>query len=174
MRKFTQFVADTRGAEIAEFAIVIPILAVVLFGIFTVGQAMYVSSTVTKAANDALAAAQKASCGSCGNAIANGTQIGDAIEKVAVGTRLDPNNFVAFTPPYLCTANPPPTVRFASVTSSTGNTYNVQIVDGAPLDANCTTVGTRIALQYKFVPALPLAGLRTLLIPAVVQGPTEN
>jgi hypothetical protein len=44
---------DTRGATIAEFAIVLPVFLVLLFGIYDVGQAIYAQSVLQGALQDA-------------------------------------------------------------------------------------------------------------------------
>lgn len=60
---------DTRGAEILEMAFVLPILMMLLVGIFWMGRAYNVYETITRAAREGARYAVLPSCATCGNAI---------------------------------------------------------------------------------------------------------
>ncbi len=60
---------DTRGAEILEMAFVLPILMMLLMGIFWMGRAYNVYESITRAAREGARYAVLPSCATCGNAI---------------------------------------------------------------------------------------------------------
>jgi Flp pilus assembly protein TadG len=77
MRNWVHTGRNEEGAEIAEFAIVLPILFFLVLAMFWLGQAYNISNNLNKAATDGLAAAVKNTCASCGNANAINTQIAE-------------------------------------------------------------------------------------------------
>src|SRR5271169_6778871 len=56
---------ETRGAEIAEAAAVLPIMFMMILGIFWFGQAFSIYGTITRAAQDAARAAAAPYCITC-------------------------------------------------------------------------------------------------------------
>lgn len=56
---------ETRGAEIAEAAAVLPVMFMILIGIFWFGQAFSIYGTITRAAQDGARAAVAPQCTSC-------------------------------------------------------------------------------------------------------------
>ena len=68
MGRLKEIVAGTRGAEIAEAAVVLPLLFMMLFGIYWFGRAYNIYATITHAAEEGARAASAPSCALCGNA----------------------------------------------------------------------------------------------------------
>lgn len=170
MKKWFQFWWTDEAAEIAEFAIVLPILFFLVLAMFWLGQAYNISNNLNKAATDGLAVALKNSCATCGNAAATDIQIADAIEKAFQAGNLKAGNLRPFTATPSC-----PSTRFTSVTSSSGISYNVEVCAGLPLWPTATTVlGTRIAMQYQSPISSPVGAFRNLTLTAVVQGRPES
>jgi Flp pilus assembly protein TadG len=60
-----ELVQDTRGAEIAETAAVLPILFMILLGIFWFGQAFSIYGAITRAAQEGARAGSIAYCATC-------------------------------------------------------------------------------------------------------------
>src|SRR5438045_3302176 len=58
-------VRDTRGAEIAEAAAVLPVMFMILLGIFWFGQAFSLYGTLTRAAQEGARAAVAPVCATC-------------------------------------------------------------------------------------------------------------
>jgi Flp pilus assembly protein TadG len=173
MRKILKLCAGSDAAEIAEFAIVLPILFFLVLAMFWLGQAYNISNNLNKAATDGLAAALKNSCATCGNTAASQVQIADAIEKAFQAGSLKPGNLQAYTPkPDTPTC---PSTPITSVTSSTGVAYALEVCTGMPLWPTTTTIlGTRIAMQYSTPIAFPVAAFKSVTLQAVVQGRPEN
>jgi Flp pilus assembly protein TadG len=168
MKNFFRVCKGTQAAEIAEFAIVLPILLFLVLAMFWVGQAYNISNNLNKAATDGLAAALKNSCATCGNTAASNTQIADAIEKAFQAGNLKPNSLQSFSP----TPNCPSPVT--SLTSATGVTYNVEVCTNLALWPGSTITGTRVAMQYQMPIMSPVSSFRTLRLSAVVQGRPES
>jgi Flp pilus assembly protein TadG len=168
MRKWFQAWRTEEAAEIAEFAIVLPILFFLVLAMFWVGQTYNISNNLNKAATDGLAVALKNSCATCGNAAATNVQIADAIEKAFQAGNLKSGNLTSFSPTPAC---PSP---ITSVTSSSGVTYNVEVCTGLPLWPASTVQGTRVAMQYRTPISSPVGAFRNLTLTAVVQGRQES
>jgi Flp pilus assembly protein TadG len=168
MRKWFQVWRTEEAAEIAEFAIVLPILFFLVLAMFWVGQAYNISNNLNKAATDGLGAALKNTCATCGNTAATNVQIADAIEKAFQAGNLKAGSLTSFSPTPAC---PSP---ITSLTSTSGVTYNVEVCTGLPLWPASTVQGTRIALQYQTPISSPVGAFKNLTLAAVVQGRPEN
>jgi Flp pilus assembly protein TadG len=166
------------GQEIAEAALVLPILFLILLAIFWFGRAFNIVSTVERAARHGIQAATQPSCATCGNTFPTNAQIVASISAVLQNDHLDPANLTAYSPPFACTATPAPTCTTAS---------NVEICTGAPLTCgaascqsppvNCgadATVGERVSFGYRFTTPLPIANLSAITIPASAQTEPEQ
>ena len=63
------FVKDTRGAEIAEAAAVLPLMFMILLGIFWFGQAFSMYGAITRAAQEGARAGAAPPCTTCGTRV---------------------------------------------------------------------------------------------------------
>ena len=68
MKLWKQITHETRGAEIAEAAIVLPLMFMLLLGIYWWGRAYNIYGTITHAAREGARAATAPTCALCGNA----------------------------------------------------------------------------------------------------------
>lgn len=85
--------SDTRGAEIAEAAAVLPLMFMVLLGIFWFGQAFSIYGTITRAAQEgARAGAAATQCATCGSGTSAATNAYNAVEAALVAGKLDASN----------------------------------------------------------------------------------
>jgi Flp pilus assembly protein TadG len=98
-------VRETRGAEIAETAVVLPMLFVVVIGIFWFGQAFRIHGTVTHAAQVGARAAVAPACATCTattptqNAV---TAVTNALSAAHLGTAQLKASGTTWNPPTLC------------------------------------------------------------------------
>src|SRR5690242_15189095 len=81
---------DERGAEIVETALVMPIVFMVLLGIFWFGRAYNVYSTITYAAREGAITAARASCAECGNTLPTNVAVATRVSDVLRASKLDP------------------------------------------------------------------------------------
>jgi hypothetical protein len=87
-------VSDTRGAEIAEAAAVLPLMFMFLIGIFWFGQAFSIYGAITRAAQDGARAGSLPYCATCGGdntLTAYAANAASAVQKDLIASRLDPS-----------------------------------------------------------------------------------
>jgi Flp pilus assembly protein TadG len=81
---------ETRGSEIAEAAMVLPLMFMVLLGIFWFGQAFRIYGTLAQAARVAARAAAAPACTTCAAGNLPGQNAYIAIQNTFVAAHLDP------------------------------------------------------------------------------------
>ncbi len=178
IRNLKVVLGSDSGAEIAEFALVLPLLFLVLLAIFWFGLAFNVAATAERAAKQAAQTAAKPTCVSCTNDFPNNTAIVDSLNSTLEAGHLDPRNKEAYSPAFACTATPPPDCSTAE---------NVEICNNAPLtcgSAKCQsppttcgenpTRGVRVSFSYNFKSPVPLGSWSQLTIPASAQANQED
>src|SRR5437868_476139 len=92
------------GSDLAEAALVLPLMFTILLGIFWFGQAFSIYGTITHAAREGARAAVAPVCTTC-SATNNPSQSAyDAVSSALLAAKLDPKNLQPPTPPPgLCT-----------------------------------------------------------------------
>jgi hypothetical protein len=93
MGKLKKIVTETRGSEIAEAALVLPIFFMILLGIYWFGRAFNVYSTINHAAREGARAATAQTCATCGSPNTSLTtgQIATQVAQALQASRLDPS-----------------------------------------------------------------------------------
>jgi hypothetical protein len=173
VRKF----GNTEGAEIAEVALVLPLLFMLLLGIIWFGRAFNIYSTIQQAAQQGAITAARATCATCGNALPNATTAVDpVVVAVLKASSLDPSQikqWEANTPtPGLqpCPAPAPP----VSCTL-TGNKIWVcssVLLNSATQPPQC---GAMVSFQYPFsFDLLSFTTLGSVTLSAQAQSRMEN
>jgi Flp pilus assembly protein TadG len=102
LRAFRRLADDARGAEIAEAAAVLPLMFMIVIGIFWFGQAFSIYGTITRAAQEGARAAVAPQCTTCGtiNPTANAYT---AVQSVMQTAHLDVTKMQQLaTTPALC------------------------------------------------------------------------
>ena len=167
------------GQEILEAAIVLPLLFLIMLGIFWFGRAFNIRSTLNRAARQAITGASQYTCAaSCGNSAQTNAQIVGALNTTLQADHLQSANIVSYTPPFACTATPAPACT---------STSNVQICTGVPI--TCGTVpcqqpvaacganavyGTRISFGYLYDWPLVLANIPAMTLNTTAATGPEN
>src|SRR5215469_1399999 len=123
-RRLGSVFAGDSGQEILEAALVLPLLFLILLGIFWFGRAFNISSTLHRAAREAIKTASQDTCATCGNAGQGNLQVATSIVNTLQADHLQSANIVSYTPPFACIASPAPTCAIYQ---------NVQICSGVPL-----------------------------------------
>jgi len=148
-------VSCTDAAEIAEAALVLPIVFMMLLGIYWFGRALNTYETINHAAIEATRAVTLYSCATCGNA-STPSNAGAVVQQVLQASALDPNlaTVIAGETVTGCAGG---TVACPStpVGSSSGNICvytNVQI--GSP-----GTCGVSVSFQYPYQFYFPFTSL---------------
>jgi len=88
---FRRLRCETRGQEIAEAALVLPLMFMVLLGIFWFGQAFSIYGTLTQAARQGVEAAVVPSCTTCTAGADPSTNAYNAVQNALQAAHLDPN-----------------------------------------------------------------------------------
>ena len=81
---------ETRGAEIAEAAAVLPLMFMILLGIFWFGQAFSIYGTITRAAQEGARAGVAPYCTTCNSPNSQATNAVNAVTTAMVTSKLDP------------------------------------------------------------------------------------
>ncbi len=154
---------ETRGAEIAEAAAVLPLMFMFLLGIFWFGQAFSIYGAITRAAQEGARAGAAPYCATCfgtNNIAQYESNAAAAVQAALQGSRLDPT-LAAYptTPPALnsCASGG------GAVTCASGGSSNfciqapVQLTNGAP--GTTGQCGIAVSFSYPFQFWLPFTTL---------------
>jgi hypothetical protein len=171
-------IAGETGAEIAEAAIVLPLVFMLLLGIYWFGRAYNTYATITHAAREGARAATAQSAALLGNTPLSPDQVATRVAQALQASKLNPNQVTPLLPnPTLkdCTTGAPvvtcagigggqPQICFQS---------NVQINGPTTGPVAC---GVSISFQYPYQFYLPFTSLNGQLIQlkADVQTAGEN
>ncbi len=175
IKQITRKLASTDGAEIAEAALVLPLVFMLLLGIVWFGRAFNIYSTIQQAAQQGAITAARSSCATCGNAQASDSAVTGVVEAVMKSSNLDTSQIIANPPsapnlcgsPYqagLCTTKPD----------------NVTICRNVQLNPPATTqpvqCGTAVMFQYPFTFNFPGTSLnmQKVILSAQAQSRMEN
>ena len=169
MRKLKQFAAETTGAEIAEAAVVLPLVFMFLLGILWFGRAYNVHATLTRAAQDGARLAATSTCATCGNQdySSNAQPVSDAIAQALMASKLDPTQVTPGTPTYcscgvtgVCTS-PVPCSAIGSGQANVCVKFNVQLAQSTSSPGSC---GVAVNFQYPYQFYFPFTSLNLQLI----------
>jgi Flp pilus assembly protein TadG len=123
-----EFARSPRGSEIAEFAMVLPILFLLLIGIYWFGQAFRIYGAITNAARDGARAAVNPACTTC-TEIDPTANAWAAIQNDLQAAHINPNALQQPTnPPAVCgcsTSGPEPTNCTSSTVACDSSQTNI-------------------------------------------------
>jgi Flp pilus assembly protein TadG len=92
-----RFLQETSGAEIAEAAVVLPLLFMLLFGIMWFARAFNIYTTVNRAAREGAMAAAANNCTTCGNNRQTAVNIqNNVVNPILTAAHLDPGQVQNF------------------------------------------------------------------------------
>lgn len=176
MKLVKQILAGTAGAEIAETAVVLPLLFTVLLGVFFFGRAYNIYGTITQAAMQGARAAVAPACATCSNQVPTADQIAtNVVAPVLQASHLDPARVQVITPAacacgsLACGSSVACDPAGTSATPAICVQQNVNI-SGSGGNAQC---GTSVAFQYPYGFNLPFQSF-TLNLKATAQMRVEN
>jgi hypothetical protein len=164
--------ASGEGAEIAEAALVLPLVFMFLLGIVWFGRAFNIYSTITQAAQQGAQAAARPACATCGN-----LPLPLGLVDAAVGSVMDASSLdkaqIRVSPPSAPVA---PCLGLAPAPTCQTTTNNVTVCRSValnnPPDFQC---GSIVSFQYPFQFNVPLTSLGTpILLRAEAHSRMEN
>jgi Flp pilus assembly protein TadG len=171
---------ETQGSEIAEAALVMPIMFMMILGVFWFGQAFRIYGTITHAAREGARAAVAPACTTC--PVQKPPQNAwSAIQDALTAAKLDPNRLPAnpSTPPnnlVSCTDG----TTAVSCDSGPGMPTKVCVQENVQLSTTTKggtgLCGISVSFQYPYQFWLPGTTLnkRALLLPAQAEMRTEQ
>jgi Flp pilus assembly protein TadG len=110
---------DTRGAEIAEAAAVLPVMFMILLGIFWFGQAFSIYGAITRAAQEGARAGATSSCSTCNVGASHVTNATNAVKNALTLSKLDPTKIQSLS------VQVP--IQMASLTSGTNGVNGISV-----------------------------------------------
>jgi Flp pilus assembly protein TadG len=155
-RTLRRLAGETRGSEIAEAAAVLPIMFMILIGIFWFGQAFSIYGTITRAAQEGARAAAAPPCATCATGSTPSTNAYTAIQNVLVVAKLDPTKMQQpTTTPSLVSCTGSTIVVLCDLTPS-----NVCVQESVQLSSSADSVcGMSVSFQYPYRFWLPFTSL---------------
>jgi hypothetical protein len=98
MKLLKKITGETRGAEIAEAAIVLPMVFMLLLRIYWFGRAYNISATITHAAREGARAATAQTCALCGNTALLPDEVATRVSQALQASKLNPSQVTPLLP----------------------------------------------------------------------------
>jgi hypothetical protein len=180
-RKLALKLKSSEAAEIAEVAVVLPIVFIFLFGIIWFGRAFNIYSTIQQAAQQGAIAAARDTCATCGNTLTTSATADGAIKAVMQASNLDVTKIqLPASPPNCgsatcvpCASPPAPPGGGCPSKAAAGTIYVCQNVTLNPTAAS-PQCGTVVSFQYPFQFHVPFTSLDSILMSAQAESRMEN
>jgi Flp pilus assembly protein TadG len=176
MRLRVSKLRGTEAAEIAEAALVMPVVFIFLLGIIWFGRAFNIYSTITQAAQQGAVMAARSTCVTCGNTAPSDGNVAVAISAVLHASSLNDPIPVNSNPP-----TPLSCIDPSRVLTCPPPTNNITICRQALLNSPASPsqtpqCGTVVSFQYPFQFHLPFTSLnmQTITLSAQAQSRMEN
>jgi hypothetical protein len=182
MRTILRKLANEAGAEIAEAAMVLPIVFMFLLGIVWFGRAFNIYSTITQAAQQGVITAARPACTTCTQAnpwgttnFANDATVDNAIYGVMQSSSLDPTQILPSANPGLLPCSSPPAPPGGACAVTGNNIWVCRIVQ-LNLPSQPAQCGAVVSFQYPFKFYLPFTSLnmQQIILSAQAQSRMEN
>jgi Flp pilus assembly protein TadG len=155
-RTLCRLARETRAAEIAEAAAVLPLMFMMLLGIFWFGQAFSIYGAITRAAQDGARAGAAPTCSTCSSGSSAAANAVAAVNADLLASKLDPTQIQV--PP-----SPPAFTACTGGSNTCASGLNICVqgpVQLAPTSTGGTGVcGISVSFQYPFQFWLPFTSL---------------
>jgi hypothetical protein len=180
MRRLARVLSNGAGAEIAEAALVLPIVFMFVMGIVWFGRAFNIYSTITQAAERGAVTAARPACGTCSaptgswNNFPGDAAVDNAVIGVMKASSLDPSQIMAGPPPtYVSCPAPAPATDCPHTTASGITVCRSVVLNSTTNPPQC---GTVVSFQYPFKFFLPFTSLnmQQINLAAAAQSRMEN
>jgi len=149
--RLKKIVTGTRGSEIAEAALVIPIFFMIMLGIYWFGRAFNTYATINHAAREGALVATMSNCASCGNTATTPATVANAVTAALQAAGLNPNKIQTYAPATVfCPGAPPCNSANNNITVCS----NVQLT--APASPGSPVCGVTVSFQYPYNFSLPI------------------
>jgi hypothetical protein len=174
VKPFAGKLAGTEAAEIAEAALVLPLVFMLLLGIIWFGRAFNIYATIQQAAQQGAIKAARATCATCDPDFPGNSAVSNAVEAVMQSSNLDTTQIIANVPaPAFCTSPPYPTGACTTAADNITVCRSVLLNPPASTQAQCGTV-VRFQYPYKFYLPFTSLNLQQIVLSAQAQSRMEN
>jgi Flp pilus assembly protein TadG len=176
VKQIARRLGSADGAEIAEAALVLPLVFMLLLGIVWFGRAFNIYATIQQAAQQGAIVAARSSCATCGDTASLDTAVASTIGSVMQASSIDPAQIPVNSnapTPFSCVN---PTVTLTCPVSGNISICRQALLN-SPLPTNQTAqCGTIISFQYPFQFYLPFTSLnlQKITLSAEAQSRMEN
>lgn len=157
-----RLIAETTGAEIAEAAAVLPLMFMILLGIFWFGQAFSIYGAINRAAHEGARAGSAPYCVTCTgpNTVAQyATNAVNAVNNALTQSQLDPTRARLPIPQPIFNTCPGITGGNACVSGNTNICVELPVQISDPNRGGVGACGISVAFQYPYQFWLPFTGL---------------
>lgn len=152
---------DTRGSEIAEAAMVLPLFFMIFMAIFWFGEAFHIYGAMAHAARLGAEAAVAPACTTCAGGATAPANAQSAVYNALAASHLDKNKLVAWgganpkwTPPGLCACGSASNSCTTSAVSCDSNVTDVCVQTNAQLSyvgqGGMGTCGISVSARYQY------------------------
>jgi Flp pilus assembly protein TadG len=174
MKSYLHNLRRAEGAEIAEVAVVLPVVFMFLIGIIWFGRAFNIYSTIQQAAQQGALAAARPYPATTGGVPSIPTVTG-VVESVMKASNVDPSQIISdpLSSPLLC-ATPYPAGKCTTAADKVTVCRNVQL--NPPASTSPPVCGTVVTFKYPFSFSLPFTSLNwtKIYMTAQAQSRMEN
>jgi len=163
MQLWKRIAAETSGAEIAEAAAVLPLVFMLILGIYWFGRAYNIYATITHAAREGARVAVVSTCGTCGNSASTRTEIADRVAQALLASKLDPARVTRVAPAncacgdIACSGGPVPCESVSPGEPQICIQHNVALTPAAT--STPSSCGVAVSFQYPYQFYLPFTSL---------------
>ena len=168
---------NTDGAEIAEAAVVLPLVFMLLLGIVWFGRAFNIYSTIQQAAHQGAIFTARGTCVTCNNDFPINKEVYDRVVAVLQASSLDPKQINSSTDPGLfpCPSPPEPPGGGCAQYKKIWVCRSVQLNPSADV-TQPLQCGSAVSFQYPFQFDLPFTSLnmQQITLSAQAQSRMEN
>lgn len=188
MLKVVRKLVGTEGAEIAEVAMVLPVVFTLLLGSVYFGRAFHIYSTITQAAQQGAVTAARPTCATCTTAgwnetgFPDNTTVTNAVFAVMDASHLDRSQIITYEPTGLQACPDPPAPIPAPPPKSCEPSNRITICRRVWLNPSgavnppAPQCGIVVSFQYPFQFNVPFTklGLQPTVMKAQAQSRMEN
>jgi len=178
MKNFVQKLHNEHGAEIAEAAMVLPLVFMFLLGIVWFGRAFNIYSTIQQAAQQGAIAAARPTCATCPTTFGGATAVDTAVSNVMQASSVDPSQIInpgGGTSP--CTTSAKNITVCQQVVLSTTPPLPSPLIScassGQPEPTPTQFCGMLVTFQYPFTFYLPFTSLNLSTVRMTAQAQTR-
>jgi Flp pilus assembly protein TadG len=150
MARWKKLAGEASGSQVAEFAVVLPIVVMLLFSILWFARAFNIYSTITYAAREGASLAvvgKTASCATCGGTTPTAADVQSKVAQVLQASHIDSNQIQAYAP------TPAPNAGVCPGGMTTTNSGGVTLYRNAQLNLGSSgppSCGVIVSFQYPF------------------------